>query len=201
MTIPTLIANYQDKVMETSLKKAYNNIKHTMTMMQFDYGEDFLMERYPAESFAQDFGSHIKAEIISDRTYTSTGIKNPANGSFNCEDRMGDGYVKDANFLYMFRKAYAASHNFIDIYVDLNGSKGPNRIGYDVFPFIFNVTTFSVTSNVMNSQCISVSDIRKKSPSYCQCDFTDNSYYNGGWGCTAIALNDPEYWKYIKKFK
>lgn len=202
ITIPTLISNYQDRVMDVALKKAYNNVKSTMTIMQLKYGNNFLLERYPSHSFAEDFGLSINArEIKSTGTY-SYKIKNPANAYFNCGDRMGDGYVKDANFTYMFRKAYAGSpHYFANIYVDLNGDKAPNRIGYDVFPFVFNTKTFNKTNIIMKSQCLSVADIEKKSPSTCSCDFTRTDAYNEAWGCTAIALNDPKYWKYIKKFK
>ena len=139
VTVPTLMSNTNKAQYVTGLKKAYNQLQNAVRMLPLTdpacypdvadclndssdtLGEDFNLETASINTFAQIF-KHYK-------------IASTAKDCGNIIHTYNKGYVSgcliaDDGMIY---SSYTSG--FININVDVNGIKGPNKIGRDIFSF------------------------------------------------------------------
>ena len=126
MTLPTLIANYQKKVLGIQLKKEVSVIENYFRQIKADEGVDYI---YQTSVFVDDrfldfekFCDYFKLEYM------------PENSKFNkpLTSVGGKGaYNKDGS-CFGFETL-----NYSTIYLDVNCDKGPNKIGYDRFAWTY----------------------------------------------------------------
>ena len=141
MTMPSLVANYQRKVLETSFKKSYSVVSQAVQRLIDDEGyipksENFGMGEFNVlltkyiESTGQipmDGKSFINCFTDFYRTYNKRNLSATAQWWFD------DGYFTavDGTFIFVDN---SNTENLL-IGVDTNGKKAPNLLGHDVFLF------------------------------------------------------------------
>lgn len=146
MTIPTLLAKYQERQTVTRLKQTYSILSQAIRSVQEDVGtpdgwdfvsnyssekEDSLLiaeKILPALKVVQDCGvtedfcTYTKSyKYLNNRTAAAYG-----GGNFYRVVLMNGTSLSFGGF---------NSFERVDFYVDINGSKGPNIIGKDLFCF------------------------------------------------------------------
>ncbi len=221
MTIPTLINNYQKKVLKTQFMQTYALISQAVGLMKADEQLSSLYDYYIAfnptngfyreNQFKQEFFKCVKVQQKSvspskmPTYYTYDGSRVfTSDGSYVV-------YKPDlilANGAYL-RLSIAGSLDGrgIRFNVDINGAKGPNRSGHDVFVF-----------QIMNSS--DVLEGKKMLHLYTEDEWKDHPYAGllgqpcsvkstqaaNGVGCTWYALRDvcPDddtkgYWECLPK--
>ena len=161
MTMPALIQNYQKRALETQIKHFYSTFSQAVKQYMADYGTDDLrntplasdnygednyaspeaiasirnfMTKYlkvvkecdhaPSDCFAKEYRSY------DGKVYNDMGINAMNNESWYYENCYRDYVLADGAVVKI---AYWNSGTGpIDIIVDVNGQKGPNKAGYDV---------------------------------------------------------------------
>ena len=154
MTLPSLIQNYQKKALATQTQKFYSMMSQAVKQYMADYGVDDLRNTPLADDNYEERES--PEAIASLRDFATKYLKvvkecNPSNEDdnncfapvyrlwdnsipderHNFTTRLGSGeqdYVlSDGSVIRIFYNAP------IELYVDVNGKKGPNRVGYDLW--------------------------------------------------------------------
>ena len=198
LTLPTLMTKYQHHVLENQFKKSVATINHALSLMAYEDGGhlretytpyDTENKIYPkSREFSEKFWTHIKAQEFT-KYYGIYYIKNYNNTSNNNYLQYGTSRKQVRQMLQ------PADGSLIDVYisameiniiVDANGQKGPNRLGYDVFYFIVAKNdTLAGSSKAI-------------------CNLTDTSD-NNGRGCSYYALRNKcpyddtkTYWECLK---
>ena len=159
MTLPSLIQNYQKKALATQTQKFYSMMSQAVKQYMADYGVDDLRNTPLAtdnyEDSYDDDGNYIPArngEIESLRDFATKYLKvvkeckSRDEGSDNCfapEYRYWDNsllderdYFNGRSNTYVLADGSVISLDYygpISILVDVNGKKGPNRAGYDLW--------------------------------------------------------------------
>ena len=150
MTLPSLVGKYQFKVFEVGLKKQYSRIQNSINLGVNEEGYQYCYVYYPkgSVSYKSETGDCelLKNYLVSTLKLKSynTDIKEKykkrdvvrAEGgnaiNWNCSydwlKDISEVYVANDGALFMFRVYYS-----LTIIIDVNGEKGPNRWGYDVF--------------------------------------------------------------------
>ena len=151
MTLPSLIQNYQKKALATQTQKFYSTMSQAVKQYMADYGVDDLRntplasdnyERsYSPEAIAslRDFATKY-LKVVKECEYD----ENYDEDSDNCfapEYRYLNNSLSDALFngepnTYVLADGSVIKIGYygpIVLYVDVNGKKGPNRVGYDLW--------------------------------------------------------------------
>lgn len=132
LTIPSLSANYQKRVLTTQLQKAYAEISQAGAMvMAEDMGGDF--RNSPIVRKGKFLEKFLKTTSIGTdsfpKTYKMDGndynLVNEISGSSHSCGKLTSG-------------AYVCFNNAGGGILDVNGPKGPNQIGKDAFSIGFN---------------------------------------------------------------
>ena len=157
MTLPSLIQNYQKKALATQTQKFYSMMSQAVKQYMADYGVDDLRNTPLADDNYEERES--PEAIASIRNFVTKYLKvvkecNPSaeddNNCFAPVYRNWDNSIPDGENTYNFtteaawgeRRDYVlADGNVIrigysspiELYVDVNGKKGPNRVGYDLW--------------------------------------------------------------------
>ena len=152
MTLPSLVGKYQFKVFEVGLKKQYSLLQNAINLGVNEEGFQYCYVYYPKGSISYESETGdcelLQSYLVSTlklKTY-NTDIKDKykkravvrAEGgnsiNWNCSydwlKDTSDVYAANDGTLFMF-KAYTVPA--LTIIIDVNGEKGPNRWGYDVF--------------------------------------------------------------------
>jgi len=141
MTIPTLISNYEKKVTIVRLQKVYSTLVKVFKLSEVNNG-NFATWNTKSEIGATEFFERYWAPYLASptvcKTYQECGYdeshpwqtlggerKNSIGVVDNSDDNRISFYLADGTFISL-----SAS-----LYVDLNGSKGPNIYGKDFFVF------------------------------------------------------------------
>ena len=147
MTMPTLINKTQNKQLETAFKVAYSTFSQAVINMREEEGpglrksyatyDDTLT--YPrADEFYEKFYKYSKLNVIGECNYT---------GKFMNYNRTAEAYTSWSGVPSSAREGFpdALSNGMcssilinaleINISVDVNGTKGPNQLGHDIFYF------------------------------------------------------------------
>lgn len=121
MTIPTLHYQRVKKEYTTKLKNFYSRMDNAILDMETDYGS-FRDLRKPDNGKGYDW--YMKY----------------------IDPYVGHQYVKDGNKVFYSDGSLLTtfySGGCLDVDYDVNGLKGPNREGYDMFRFLFCFTTYN----------------------------------------------------------
>lgn len=149
MTMPSLIQNYQEKATVTKLKKCYSLVSQAYVSILNDEGGSDTLQTGDDLEMMEKFGKYLKYQKTCGRnkgcfpnvTYKSV----TGNGYSKWEDDTTDrsrAILTDGT-LIMFNKSAMWGGNegnylYAQIYVDINGFKGPNQLGRDFFYFYIN---------------------------------------------------------------
>lgn len=149
MTMPSLIQNYQEKATVTKLKKCYSLVSQAYVSILYDEGGSDTLQAGDDLEMMEKFGKYLKYQKTCGRnkgcfpnvTYKSV----TGNGYSKWEDDTTDrsrAILTDGT-LIMFNKSAMWGGNegnylYAQIYVDINGFKGPNQLGRDFFYFYIN---------------------------------------------------------------
>lgn len=149
ITMPSLIQNYQEKATVTKLKKCYSLVSQAYVSILNDEGGSDTLQAGDDLEMMEKFGKYLKYQKTCGRnkgcfpnvTYKSV----TGNGYSKWEDDTTDrsrAILTDGT-LIMFNKSAMWGGNegnylYAQIYVDINGFKGPNQLGRDFFYFYIN---------------------------------------------------------------
>ena len=151
MTMPTLIQNHQKRSLEVATKKFYSMMSQAVRQYMADEGVDDLRNTALASDNYEDISSPESIESI--RNFVTKYLKvakecyHDANDCFASDYKVWDGsqnidFIQSTSNMTSFKDYVLAdgsiikigfySDNYpISLYVDVNGKKGPNKIGYD----------------------------------------------------------------------
>lgn len=159
MTVPTLMANMNKQSYVTGLKKAYSNLQNAWNMIPItencpagDYECAGFFERIPGPVGSTtyittnidgyNFNNQREKKYIylfSKHFKNSKLYLNNENGFCDLINVPYDNNIQHACFRsedgMIFKSYEASAGNNTGISVDVNGTKGPNKIGYDQFVF------------------------------------------------------------------
>ena len=151
MTMPALVANYQKKSLATQTQKFYSMMSQAVKQYMADEGVDDLRNTpLASDNYGYEYDS--PEAIASIRDFVTKYLKvaeecdHEANNCFAEKYRAWDGGEAEYNFTtdtnrdndrdYVLTdgSVIRIGYNYpIDLYVDVNGKKGPNRVGYDLW--------------------------------------------------------------------
>ncbi len=152
MTMPSLIANYKERVIVTQLKKSYSIFAQCIKMAEVEYGE---VSGWPIQDGNLDSTRNIylnylkpNLNIINDcenssdcfsivQTATAYYTFTLNDGSKVMFDIWNKGGNNDPDYLYFsYGVKNVTLDQLITFTVDVNGNKKPNVSGKDIFTFI-----------------------------------------------------------------
>jgi type II secretory pathway pseudopilin PulG len=155
LTIPTLMHKYRETVMVNKLKKTYSELQQAVKLSEAENGD--------TTGWDYSIGSANFAEKYIMPYLAKSHSKNK--GAFYRYSLNGTskGRQADTSYYYVDKViGISARHtartdmndiDYADIFVDLNGDSGANRLGNDVFQFtIFNYT-YKTGGWVLTSVC------------------------------------------------
>ena len=150
LTLPSVIHQYRKKALETQFKTAYSFINQALVMTKQDLGSNSLFDDYTvynseqgylyANEFVKAFYKRLK--VVGNATLKSTdysiysdgNVKRYTNGKefvFTTPDKLLENGMT-------IRASVGGNYDgskHIGVVVDINGNKGPNRSGHDLFIF------------------------------------------------------------------
>lgn len=150
ITLPTLIKNYQKHVTVNQLKKTYSMMYQAVRISESENG---LIETWniPLTEWGSDV--YPNGKIFFDQ-YLKPYLKVVKECKYKSNECWADQYVTPDGITRNFYFSATSNHtysivlnngqiigifprgSFAEIYVDLNGKKGPNRLGKDTFIFL-----------------------------------------------------------------
>ena len=147
MTLPSLIGKYQFKTYEVGLKKQYSLLQNAINLGVNDDGYQYCYVYYPSGSFSyrSELGDceALKNYLVSALKLKSIKSNIHSNYSTSSEIRAGGG--KSINWSCNYDNVIHGGGYYVSndgavfkflnnwLLIDVNGEKGPNRFGYDVF--------------------------------------------------------------------
>lgn len=189
MTLPTVIASYKHKVLETQFKTAYTILSNAVRQITID-NPDLYYEMHNAStnepSYKKLFPLLVsKLNVIENRA--------DMKGRFNFSQKYRNyhntqdstyyfgifGYFVLSNGMIIYPEC-SSGCNYIHIFVDINGDKPPNRAGHDLFDFELDSNNQLVPSVQFGTNC----SLKGSS---------------AGFDCTAQALSDKDYFKNLPR--
>jgi len=153
ITMPTLIQNHQKRSLEVATQKFYSMMSQAVRQYMADEGVDDLrntplaIDNYESASSPEAIASirnfvtkYLKVVKECDhdvnncfapkyKAWDGSGLANDFTSGANWNERR-DYILADGSII---RIGYHPPQCPIDIYVDINGKKGPNRVGYDLW--------------------------------------------------------------------
>ena len=159
LTLPSVIHQYRKKALETQFKTAYSFINQALVMTKQDLGSNSLFDDYTvynseqgyvyANEFKKAFYKRLRVvgnatlEPSDYSTYSDKNIKAVGDGvSFTIsapEKVLENGMTVRASV------GGGIAGKYISVQVDINGNKGPNRRGHDLFSFTIKDSSDKLT--------------------------------------------------------
>ena len=151
LTLPSVVQNYQKRSLEVATQKFYSVMSQAIKQYMADEGVDDLRgtslsgddvdendETITAKN-DEFFKKYLKAQICEDGCFadnyktqageTSYEIGKSANSSFKGRYLLPDGMVVNNKYGEIIGDVYSPGK----LYVDVNGRRGPNKVGYDLW--------------------------------------------------------------------
>lgn len=192
MTIPTLIQNHQRKVYVTQLHKIYNELQQAAILYQTERNAINLKEAGLTSADALDSFVKSTFKVIQDCGETSTPCMAPNSEYKKINGQAADGtslayfvtIASGASLGYDTSTAAALGYdNIVAIFdVDINGAKGPNIAGRDLF--VMALYNNGAIDDIGPSAPLSKDERETLFTSKCKA--ADGSWY----GCFGKILND-----------
>lgn len=197
LTISNLVSSYQKKVTVENLKKAYNIFSNAIALAEVDNGSS---DTWYFESW-DDYNEkyllpYLKNPKLSNNIYNSR-IRSSSNEEYYfIRNDYKDVYCLDNGMCYWYVYSHGfriennkPAYTYLAFLVDLNGPKGPNRVGRDIFYFFIDGKKYNLTyyndSGIDNYR-------PSRSDLLVGCSKTVTSWGQGS-GCTALIIDDG--WK------
>ena len=159
LTLPSVIHQYRKKALETQFKTAYSFINQALVMTKQDLGSNSLFDDYTVydskqgyvyvNEFKKAFYKRLRVvgnatlEPSDYSTYSDKNIKAVGDGvSFTIsapEKVLENGMTVRASV------GGGIAGKYISVQVDINGNKGPNRRGHDLFSFTIKDSSDKLT--------------------------------------------------------
>ena len=151
LTIFTLVTNYQKRTTVTQLKKVYTTLSQAFELAQAENGSSIYWIQNRNSYFRDYFLPYLNvANYCVLPECESKGIHFGIDGnkfevpllkqikSFPVDSQAYIVILSDGTMLYIYQSLYQ-NYWTLNIWVDLNGNKGPNRTGRDIFSlFLFS---------------------------------------------------------------
>ncbi len=154
MTIPTLVSKFQEKALVSQFKKTYSTLNQALQLTNYENGVEYkcytgpynsvtasYYERSQCAAFWNAFLKELKYLKYEDVTSLPYKKKNQvlAEGggvtNNSCSFSLNSGtrkyYLTDGSIIYV--NPLGDTQISLFMIVDINGDKGPNKWGYDVF--------------------------------------------------------------------
>ncbi len=209
MTLPSLIANYQHKVLETQFKKAYSILYQLVLDVQNDTGMPLNVRDYSYTYTGDHYKLYntLKPYIIANFCTTNgcidrievddgTGQNMKEYRTYNNQVNTSSYYMEGGGFILPDGMAiYIENYNSKNLMlsIDVNGiKKRPNRWGHDLFTFSIDNETGKLIPNGFDGAFVSAASRER------YCSATDSSKDNG-LSCSYYALTDSNYFKKLPK--
>ena len=195
LTIPTLISKFQEKALESQFKKTYSMLSQALQFTTYENGSEYKcytqdrvtnrpdpnggsqFEYSECTKFHKSFFQnlkYVKVEFVNFHPYKTrqevvaeggTVSNNSCNFSFVANTNKY--YLQDGSIIY----ALTNSNNILQalyFVLDINGDKGPNKWGYDVF-YLGPTKKYTGVLRIAETTCLicekggkSVEDILKR---------------------------------------
>lgn len=165
MTMPTLIQNHQKRSLEVATQKFYSMMSQAVRQYMADEDVDDLRNTWLASDNQDDWRSpQAKASIENFITRYLKVVKECTDNADECfaeKYKTWDNQEVSMNNFYnsyvlsdgsVVLAEHVGTYGPIALYVDVNGKKGPNKIGYD----LWNMDIFydgSIDETTINPEC------------------------------------------------
>ena len=202
ITIPNLISNYKAKILRTQFLKTYSTLAQTIKLMENDDVSTDLMN-YPTGTRHTTLAKYMTNTTICSG-YITESSKTP-DGCYDYKIRdyddgykfltsngiVADGIYNDGQLMlptgaliFFDDCPKGEGYKGCRIYVDINGLKQPNRMGYDFFAFeVLDGTLYPVGGPK--------TDYLNKN----DCNFDESG--QKGFTCAQKAMSDSDYFKRV----
>lgn len=186
LTIPSLVKNFEEAITAVRARKAYSQLVQAWTLYIADnkgevvgspalsstttFSNNFIKKYF---KYAKSVNNHVVKTFKATTTYSVNGIQ-LKDGTLLLVRGFKDDCGRDDGILYC-----------AVIYFDINGDKGPNRIGYDTF--IAALLEDKVTH-------LNGTDPNAPINRTCIVPESDASWYNDGYGCLNRILQGKPKW-------
>ncbi len=198
MTVPTLMQNYQRKSYVTQLHKVYNELQQTFLQFKTDRNAINLREAgiTSADTLNTMTTQYFKiVESCTDATTVEPCFENPNNykkldgGSARAFDNADSGsFVLASGAAIRPWLSGDVNNAFIVYVVDINGRKGPNVFGRDLFDMCVDVNgTVDTCSDKAETYPLSTERREELFNQYCSSDASGKGDIRG---CLGKILND-----------
>jgi Tfp pilus assembly major pilin PilA len=200
IVIPGLINDSKEAEYTAALKKVYAELSQATIRIQSPDSGVTIPSADDPSGVRDAYGSvlhFVKADTVQN-IWGEIGYNNSAStyrnykGTAPAYIHMFNSYPAAilANGTFIgFASRYRESNGFHEIYVDINGSKGPNMQGMDVFKFLLMYQSSGYYKLLpMGADGTPTGWYGRMD----QCAAGSNSYYSS-WPCTAKRLSDPEH--------
>ena len=181
VTIPTLINNLQKNELRSQFKKAVSVTSQAIQKIKIDNGDIIYNSDDDVSVFRDKLLKNFSV-VCTDNCLNIEKYKNHADKYKDPEmnRQLQNCFTAQDSMIFCFYKGEATSTMYIN--TDINGDRGPNRWGYDVFAFYIHST---------DQVLLPVSLVAPISSFYC--NYTNNTH--NGPACTEAAMRDSEYFK------
>ena len=193
LTIPTLMQKLDERETVSKLKKFYSTIENASKMVNLEYGDydkwgftgsnddiDLFWERYAKYLNIQQKTKISEREINENiQTYWLDGTQNSSSRSVIL--RFSDGMEVTSTWLAASNNSACLRYSICgDIKIDINGEKGPNTYGKDIF--VFNIKKDGISPDGLDRNGVNADN---KFENYC---LRSVSKQNNGYGCAAWVI-------------
>lgn len=136
--MPALITKYQKNVTAERLKKVYNVLSNVVKRSELDSGEDAKYWQYPMESYDLEFIPFFQKYYIPYLTGATECVSSNCfvKEKYSITNNSGGvlaNYIVKLNDGTLLSFLPGAGAGYIWVYADINGKKGPNKEGRDIF--------------------------------------------------------------------
>lgn len=194
MTVPAIVANSNEKAIKSALKKNASVIQQALLKYYADNGEHVTVAIKIGNGYTGN-SQNLGEEFF----YKYFNLAKKCNGS-NCSfgkdikyknysgtstafaynpDSYGGIILSDGTYIFWGSLSVGYGTAWANLTVDVNGAKGPNRLGKDTFLFQLR----------MNGELIPGGDPRSHISEQTYCNKT-NRHTQNGYGCTAKMLRE-----------
>lgn len=210
MTLPAVINNIRNKEHEARFKTAYSQIFQAVQLMGNE--DPQLWQTYCGNgadnpAFLRDFSKQFQVLKIQEPQYrlTTLGYKigyfyttEKGKTRFNLDGYDNGAFITKNGMIIFVSGCWWA--NSLDFVVDTNGTKGPNKFGYDVFYFQIDKKTNQLLPSTINR---TFGNVQSQQAVCCNFEIsTCSPSFDNGSACSRYALMDSfpndetkSYWK------
>ena len=202
MTIPTVINKHKAKVLENQFKQTQSIISQVLEQIKYDTGLNSIYDYYSVNNnmtseLKNEFYKHIKSPqkltkypkyltYDGSQEYTSSNTTQyTITGMIRHDITLNNGATLNVYW------AGGLDGRGINIPCDINGAKGPNRVGYDMFIFYINSSNDKLSGKTMTKLYSEdeISEKRFEGMLGLPCSKKSKQTSNG-IGCTGFAIQN-----------